>query len=135
MSVETSTTPAAPAPAAAAENEQPPKISTTQTERPKSVTPPRTSLDTSSKHSVDPTAEFAGDIDTNNILPSQAILKRIENYPVLDKDGKSRPFKSVFTGPNVPRRVLIIFVRHFFCGVSPLHSLSYILFHRERKLT
>jgi hypothetical protein len=89
------------------------------------LTPPKTSLDTSSsKHSADPTNEFTGDIDTNNTIPSQALLKSIENFPVLDKDGKSRPFRSLYTGPNVHRRVLIIFVRHFFCGVSiPLFSI------------
>ncbi|ESZ91663.1 hypothetical protein SBOR_7961 [Sclerotinia borealis F-4128] len=60
------------------------------------ATPPKTSIDTS-LNSVDPSAEFVGDINTNNDLPSQAMLKRVE-------------------GPNVARRVLIIFIRHFFCG-------------------
>jgi len=76
-----------------------------------------------SKHSdenldaVDSTIEFEGDVNTNNDLPTQATLKQIENLPILDKDGKSIPFKNLYTGPGVTRRVLIIFIRHFFCGV------------------
>lgn len=68
---------------------------------------------------IDGTAEFEGDVNTNNDLPTQATLKQIENLAVLDKDGKSIPFKNLYTGPGVTRRVLIIFIRHFFCGVRP----------------
>jgi hypothetical protein len=67
---------------------------------------------------IDSTIEFEGDVNTNNDLPTQATLNKIENLPILDKDGKSLPFKNLYTGPGVTRRVLIIFVRHFFCGVS-----------------
>lgn len=63
--------------------------------------------------------DFDGSVDSNNELPSAATLRKIENYVVLDRDGKSHPFKSLYTGRHVARRVLIIFVRHFFCGVSP----------------
>ncbi|OBT70419.1 hypothetical protein VE03_00022 [Pseudogymnoascus sp. 23342-1-I1] len=80
-----------------------------------STPPPKISLDTSS-HTSEPALDFAGDVDTNNIIPSQSTLSKIEDYPVLDRDGKSVPFKSLYTGPNVPRRVLLIFVRHFYCG-------------------
>ncbi|KAI9644124.1 hypothetical protein NHQ30_007477 [Ciborinia camelliae] len=79
------------------------------------ATPPKTSIDTSF-NGVDPSAEFVGDINTNNDLPSQEILKRVESMIVLDRDGQSRPFKSLYSGPNVARRVLVIFIRHFFCG-------------------
>ncbi|PMD15518.1 hypothetical protein NA56DRAFT_634331 [Hyaloscypha hepaticicola] len=65
---------------------------------------------------IDSTIEFEGDVNTNNDLPTQATLNKIENLPILDKDGKSLPFKNLYTGPGVTRRVLIIFVRHFFCG-------------------
>lgn len=82
-----------------------------------SQTPPKTSLDTSF-NGVDPSTEFIGDVNTNNDLPSQEILKKVESMIVLDKDGQSRPFKSLYSGPNVARRVLVIFIRHFFCGVS-----------------
>lgn len=62
--------------------------------------------------------DFEGELATNNEIPSRDTLRRIEDYVVLDRDGKSHPFKSLYTGTNVARRVLVIFVRHFFCGVS-----------------
>lgn len=62
--------------------------------------------------------DFDGEIATTNELPSPEQIKQIDNYIVLDKDGKSHTFKSLYSGTNVARRVLIIFVRHFFCGVS-----------------
>ena len=87
-------------------------------------TPPKSSTDTGasatakSAKDVDETAEFEGDLNTNNEIPSQEVLKKIENFTLLDKEGKAIPFRNLYTGPNVARRVLIIFVRHFFCGVS-----------------
>jgi len=62
-------------------------------------------------------ADFTGDINTNNEIPSQETLDKIANINVLDRDGRSIPFKNIYTGPNVARRVLVIFIRHFFCGV------------------
>ncbi|KAL2071106.1 hypothetical protein VTL71DRAFT_12341 [Oculimacula yallundae] len=66
--------------------------------------------------SHDATADFSGEVNTNNNLPSQETLKRVENHPILDQDGRSIPFKNLYTGPNVARRVLVIFIRHFYCG-------------------
>ncbi|TVY41796.1 Thioredoxin-like protein [Lachnellula occidentalis] len=65
---------------------------------------------------VDHTAEFKGDVNTNNEIPTQATLAGLEKLMVLDKDGTTIPFKDLYNGPNVARRVLIIFIRHFFCG-------------------
>lgn len=62
--------------------------------------------------------DFEGELATNHDLPSRDTLRKIGNYIVLDRDSKTHPFKSLFTGSNVARRVLLIFVRHFFCGVS-----------------
>jgi hypothetical protein len=87
------------------------------------TTPPKTSIDTSgasnSNHTdgVDNTADFNGDVNTNNEIPSQEVLSRVEDMNLLDQDGKTIPFKHLYSGPNVARRVLIIFIRHFFCGV------------------
>jgi hypothetical protein len=77
------------------------------------------STDTSKKgiDDVNP-LDFRGDVATNNELPSEKIITQIENYVVLDRAGKSHPFKSLYSGRNSARRVLIIFIRHFFCGVS-----------------
>jgi hypothetical protein len=89
---------------------------TEDTKNSKMMDSPKTSIDTE-HHTVDNTVEFAGDVNTNNEIPSQEVLRKVESMLVLDKDGKTRPFKTLYSGPNVARRVLIIFIRHFFCGV------------------
>ncbi|KAI3326422.1 hypothetical protein HD806DRAFT_520319 [Xylariaceae sp. AK1471] len=66
--------------------------------------------------SYDGSSDFKGEVETNNEIPSMQALRAIENYTVLDHDGKTHPFKSLYSGHNVARRVLIIFIRHFFCG-------------------
>lgn len=94
--------------------------------RPPSFVPSRKSVSTSPidgpRFSTSDNAvaalDFQGSVDSNNDLPSLATIKKIENYHVLDRDGKSHTFRSLYTGKHVARRVLIIFVRHFFCGVS-----------------
>jgi len=60
--------------------------------------------------------DFQGEVATNNDLPTEAVIRKIQDYTVLDRNGKTHPFKSLYSGHNVPRRVLIIFIRHFFCG-------------------
>jgi hypothetical protein len=95
--------------------------------------PANTTIDTTDK--IDNTAEFAGDRNTNNEIPSQQVLMKVENMTLLDKDGKSVPFKNLYTGPNVARRVLIIFIRHFFCGVCYFTLPSTILLPSSRLQT
>ena len=72
--------------------------------------------------------DFEGSVDSNNELPSAETIARIEKYVVLDRDGKSHPFKSLYTGKHVARPVLLIFVRHFFCGVR-FHPLPLLCFY------
>lgn len=50
--------------------------------------------------------------------PSAKDLQKVENYQVRDSKGNSHTFKSLYDGPESPDRVLVIFIRHFFCGVS-----------------
>lgn len=64
-----------------------------------------------------PTDEFTGDIEVSNKLPSKGDLEKTADLPVLDALGKAHTFKSLHDGP---RRVLVIFIRHFFCGVSTI---------------
>lgn len=68
--------------------------------------------------------DFEGNIDTTNQIPSAETIEKINSFVVLDGDGKSHTFESLYNGPNSPRRVLLIFVRHFFCGVSRALLLS-----------
>ena len=65
-------------------------------------------------------ADFQGEVQTDNTLPSPETLQKIESYTVQDADGRSHTFRSLYAGRNVARRVMIIFVRHFFCGVGVL---------------
>ncbi|TQV95240.1 hypothetical protein V2A60_009714 [Cordyceps javanica] len=81
-----------------------------QTETPPKATPP-TSIDIDNKPS-----DFDGNIATNDDIPSDATLAKVANYALLDKHGKSHTFQSLYNSPNGARRVLVVFVRHFFCG-------------------
>ncbi|KAI0455007.1 AhpC/TSA antioxidant enzyme-domain-containing protein [Xylaria acuta] len=60
--------------------------------------------------------DFKGEVETNNEIPSAAVLRAVEDHTVIDSAGKFHTFKSLYSGPNVARRMLVIFVRHFFCG-------------------
>ena len=69
------------------------------------------------------TAEFSGDLETNNELPSRTILNDVADLPVLNAEGKELTFKSLYLPQKGEeqmevRRVMVIFIRHFFCGVS-----------------
>jgi hypothetical protein len=68
--------------------------------------------------------DFSGNVDVNDDLPSEKDLKRVGDLVVLDAQGVSTPFKEVFGGQGKARRQLVIFVRHFFCGVSGPFSYS-----------
>jgi hypothetical protein len=50
--------------------------------------------------------------------PSAETLRKVDDYTVLDKKGKKHTFRSLYAGPESTSRVLVIFIRHFFCGVS-----------------
>jgi hypothetical protein len=89
----------------------------------KSTTPPPTTApaDASAAAVTDDDGvnplEFEGSVDSNHDLPTPETIRKIDNYVVLDRDGKSHTFRSLYTGKHTARRVLIIFVRHFYCGV------------------
>ncbi|KAJ3485242.1 hypothetical protein NLG97_g6858 [Lecanicillium saksenae] len=99
--------PPAEAPAEAPATVAPPA----QADTPPKATPP-TSIDIDSNKPKD----FDGQVTTNNEIPSDATLAKVEDYVLLDKHGKSHSFKSLYNSPNGARRVLVVFVRHFFCG-------------------
>ncbi|PHH81777.1 hypothetical protein CDD82_7883 [Ophiocordyceps australis] len=60
--------------------------------------------------------DFEGQVATSNALPSSETVESVKDYILLDKHGKSHPFWSLYSGRHVARRMLVIFVRHFFCG-------------------
>jgi hypothetical protein len=50
--------------------------------------------------------------------PSQQALDLAGDISIFDAEGNSRPFRSLYEGPRaIGEQQLIIFVRHFFCGV------------------
>ena len=55
-------------------------------------------------------------------LPSEQTLSEAGELMIKDEYGKEVPFKSLYEGKDGQR--LIIFIRHFFCGVRtfPLHT-------------
>jgi hypothetical protein len=72
------------------------------------------------------TQDFQGDIKVSASLPSKSMLEKTADLPVFDVDGKTVPFKSLYwseVGEN--KRVMIIFIRHFFCGVCIIALLIY----------
>lgn len=99
--------------------EAPPSLDTTTS--PVGRTPPR-SLEIDKSKPVD----FEGEIATTNEIPSPETLRKLDDYLVLDRHGKSHTFKSLYAGSNTARRVLVIFVRHFFCGVSLILAVEVV---------
>jgi hypothetical protein len=52
-------------------------------------------------------------------LPSAKAWELAADVSLFDDDGNSRPFRTIYTGPEaIGEQQLIIFVRHFFCKVS-----------------
>lgn len=59
--------------------------------------------------------DFAGSVRTDNTIPTAATLQRTAELPVLDREGKQHAFQSLYAQPG---QTLVVFVRHFFCGVG-----------------
>jgi hypothetical protein len=73
------------------------------------------------------TADFEGDIKVTNDIPSRSTLDKAAELPVLDVDSNKVPFRSLYEGTNGEKkaqRVMVIFIRHFFCGVRTPYQLS-----------
>ena len=67
---------------------------------------------------MNPQSDFKGDVKVNDHPPTKEDLERVAMLPVLDVNKKSHTFKSLWADDeNGSRRVLVIFIRHFFCGV------------------
>ena len=80
------------------------------------------SVDTKSTSPTEPSSpkgDFDGDIRVSQSIPSKADLKQAADLPILDVGKKSHAFKSLYSGERGARRILVLFIRHFFCGVSP----------------
>ena len=59
-------------------------------------------------------------------IPSKAILDRAADLTINDARGQSISFKELYRAePGQKRRVMVIFIRHFFCGASS-HPLTQV---------
>lgn len=75
-------------------------------------------------------AGFSGDdhdddVQVSRELPFREMIEQAADISILDADGNQRPFKSLYASSNPfekKKRVMVIFVRHFFCGVSLIPS-------------
>ncbi|KAI4127857.1 MAG: hypothetical protein LQ347_004427 [Umbilicaria vellea] len=64
---------------------------------------------------VDATGDFL--LPASDDKPTTGDLSNAADIPVLAVDGTSCPFQSLYSNSDTTQRVLIIFIRHFFCGV------------------
>lgn len=80
--------------------------------------------DTRTPDTLAPTMAKAKDVKDVAIdtPPSAETLKKISEYTVLDRKREKHTFKSIYDGPVSDKRVLVIFIRHFFCGVRSYFS-------------
>ncbi|KAK2748051.1 hypothetical protein FQN55_004600 [Onygenales sp. PD_40] len=53
-----------------------------------------------------------------NLCPSESVLRKVARIPILDAEGKEQLFEDLYmpSRPGETKRVLVIFIRHFFCG-------------------
>jgi hypothetical protein len=59
------------------------------------------------------------EIDISDSRPGDSMLAAAGKIPIFDSDGKGRPFSSIYSGDTaIGEQQMVIFVRHFFCGVS-----------------
>ena len=66
-----------------------------------------------------PPADFKGDLKVDDKLPTEKELAKAGEIEVFDSEKKAHKFSSLYKkNDGTPRRCLIIFIRHFFCGVS-----------------
>lgn len=76
----------------------------------------------SSSKSQSSSNDSESDTRISNTPPSKSELDAVANLPVLDAARKSYKFKTLYQSKA---KVLIVFIRHFFCGVRSL-SWSFI---------
>lgn len=69
---------------------------------------------------------FREDLDVSDDCPDRGTLAAAGEVPLYDAHGNMRHFRTFFTGLDaIGDRQLIIFIRHFYCGVSPRSGLRF----------
>lgn len=73
-----------------------------------------------------PLEEVKGIVKVDDKPPSAGDLVKAGKADVFDAEGKRHRFADLVTDADGGgKRVLVVFVRHFFCGVSAPPALSY----------
>lgn len=68
---------------------------------------------------------FREDLDISDECPDRGTLAAAGEVSIYDQMGNKRAFRTLFTGLDaIGDRQLVIFVRHFYCGVSCIGSHS-----------
>lgn len=63
-------------------------------------------------------ADFKGHVKVDDRAPAKDTLEKVADFPLLDVDRKKHCFGSLWKDDEEgARRVLVVFIRHFFCGV------------------
>jgi len=69
--------------------------------------------------------EVALSIKVSQTPPTKAELDRTIDLCVLNANHEALSFKSLYDGSRGSSKVLILFIRHFFCGVCGQSSCSH----------
>lgn len=65
------------------------------------------------------------DLNVTDTVLSPDALQQSADMSVFDADGNTHTFKSIIEGDGTKEKHLIIFIRHFYCGVRyPITYLS-----------
>jgi hypothetical protein len=65
--------------------------------------------------------------DAHRALPEKKVLDAAGEHLIQDEKGNEIAFKSLYTDKPAGERQLIVFVRHFFCGVRTQNFAILIL--------
>jgi hypothetical protein len=80
--------------------------------------------------------QFNDQIQISDNLPDAASMEAAGEIPIFDSEGNSRPFKSIYSGDlAIGEQQMVLFVRHFFCGVSLARFSIYNKSHRTNSST
>jgi hypothetical protein len=89
------------------------------------MAPSARSLSTASTARTRSNEKCGGTIDVSNQLPSRKTIDDAAQIPVFDAEGREHRFGKLLEwaeNESQTRKVLVIFVRHFFCAVSYVRS-------------
>jgi hypothetical protein len=85
------------------------------------MAPSARSLSTASTARTRSGDRCGGTIDVSNQLPSRKTINDVAQIPVFDAEGREYRFGEILEWSeheSQTRKVLVVFVRHFFCAVS-----------------